>query len=244
MEEEQPHAHFEGKSAFEHLKAARVKAAKASAESHGTEASGFFAALIDSTKMMAIVISLVWLILHSTKGLLFLGAAFLLWQVFRSALLGWSRLERIHRLIEQERHEITHHREQEKEELIEMYKLKGFSGEMLDRVIETLMADDNRLLMVMLEEELGLKLKRYEHPLLGSLGALCGSLIGFAAIAVSIFWVGTLLSMSVALFIIILATSWAIAKREGNLIIKAVVWNVACIATLFAFTYFLMEIFN
>ena len=58
----------------------------------------------------------------------------------------------------EERFEIAHHRGQEKEELTELYALKGFKGELLDQVINVLMADDNRLLSVMLEEELGLEL--------------------------------------------------------------------------------------
>ena len=67
-----------------------------------------------------------------------------------------------------------------------MYEQKGLSGDLLDQVIEVLMADDNRLLRVMLEEELGLTLESYEHPLkqaagagLGVLSAFLGAVLGF-----------------------------------------------------------------
>ena len=56
-----------------------------------------------------------------------------------------------------------------------------FSGKLLDEVIDVLMADDNRLLQVMLEEELGLSLETYEHPLKQAAGAFFG-VIGAATL--------------------------------------------------------------
>ena len=97
----------------------------------------------------------------------------LFWKLGRSSLLGWARLERLHRLIQQEQWEIEHHRAQEKEELTAMYHQKGLTGKLLEQVIEVLMADDNRLLRVMLEEELGLTLETYEHP--GLVNYMCAS---------------------------------------------------------------------
>jgi hypothetical protein len=97
------------------------------------------------------------------------------WKTGRSALLGWGRMERLHRLIEEERWEIQHHRAQERRELGEMYRAKGFDGKLLEEVLDVLMSDDNRLLKVMLEEELGLTLEAYEHPLRQAIGALFAS---------------------------------------------------------------------
>lgn len=173
------HAHFEGKSAFEHLKKARLKGKIATSEIHGEEPSGQLIAGCDSAKDVAVYLSLLWMLLSPlslsiTQHVLLLSLfclGLIIWKTARSAQLGWARLERLHRLIEQERWEIEHHRAQEKEELIEMYKAKGFKGKQLDDIISVLMADDNRLLMVMLEEELGLSLESFEHPIKQSLGA-------------------------------------------------------------------------
>ncbi len=42
--------------------------------------------------------------------LLIFSAGWVVWKTARSALLGWARIERLHRVIEEERWEIEHHR--------------------------------------------------------------------------------------------------------------------------------------
>ena len=107
-------------------------------------------------------------------------------------MLGWSRLERLHRVIEEERWEIEHHRPQEREELRALYAAKGLRENSSMRSIEVLMADDNRLFQVMLEEELGLTLEAYEHPLKQAFGAFfgahCSALCLFGPMASSLPW--------------------------------------------------------
>ena len=97
------------------------------------------------------------------------------WKTARSALLGWARVERFHRVIEEERWEIEHHRAARKARAYRNVPGKGLTGKFLEEVIDVLMADDNRLLRVMLEEELGITLEAYEHPLKQAAGAFCGS---------------------------------------------------------------------
>ena len=92
----------------------------------------------------------------------------------KGRFLGWSRLNRLNQLIAQEHAEIQHSRENEQIELMEIYRAKGFEPPLLDQVVQVLMADENRLLTVMLEEELGLRLEEYEHPLKQGLGAFLG----------------------------------------------------------------------
>ena len=95
---------------------------------------------------MAALLGMLWIIFsaftlpfyHCLALLTVFASATLLLKCGRSAILGWSRLSRLHRLIEEERWEIEHHRPQEKEELIALYKAKGFSGDLLDEVIERL----------------------------------------------------------------------------------------------------------
>ncbi|MBI2809614.1 MAG: VIT1/CCC1 transporter family protein, partial [Candidatus Melainabacteria bacterium] len=167
-----PGEHFRGKTVPDHLKEARARGALASAEIHGTEMPGHFAAGADTAKETAFALLFLWVIfshyLAPELTFLFLVlfcAGWTIWKTARSALLGWARMERMHRVIEEERWEIEHHRTQERQELTEMYHAKGLEGKLLEEVIEVLMSDDNRLLRVMLEEELGLTLEIYEHPL-------------------------------------------------------------------------------
>ena len=72
---------------------------------------------------------------------------------------GLGRLERLHRVIEEERWEIEHHRQEEREELAALYQAKGLTGKLLDDVVATLMADDNRLLQSCSKRRWGLLLK-------------------------------------------------------------------------------------
>jgi len=238
------HKHFKGEKVVEHLKTARERGAKATAEVHGTEPSGSLSAGADSAKETAILFLGLWILLSAfavEKIFCILGVlafGWFLWKVGRSSLLGWARLERLHRLIEQERWEIQHHRNQEKEELIAMYEQKGFSGQLLNQVVEILMADDNRLLRVMLEEELGLTLESYEHPLKQSMGAGIGVLVAIVSGILGCFisgFFGVIIALSCVFFIAAIIAS----KLEGNELIRALVWNLS-IGILSVVTMFLL----
>jgi vacuolar iron transporter family protein len=221
--------HFEGKDVASHLKEARTKGFLASRELHGTELSGFAASFTDTSKETMIVLSLVLIFLPQRLGIqhwaVFL-LGYILWKVARSAFLGWSRIERLHRLIEEERWEIEHHRTQEKDELRAMYEAKGLKGKLLDETIEVLMADDSRLLQLMLQEELGLSLEVYEHPLLQAFGALLGSVFSGA-----LFLLALLFFPPYACFIIaallIGTVSFIYARKEKNAALPATVWSLS-----------------
>ena len=111
--------HFKGKDALQHVIDARIKGKAASAEVHGTELPGHISAAADAAKETALILLILWTLLGSGAHWLMLVfiSGWLVWKVGRSAILGWSRLERLHRVIEEERYEIEHHRPQEKEEL-------------------------------------------------------------------------------------------------------------------------------
>lgn len=239
--------HFEGKTVPEHLKAARLKGAMAAAEVHGTEMSGPIGAMADAGKECAIYLLILSLLLHTftTQSqtlfiLVLFSAGLILWKTGRSALLGWSRLERLHRLTEEERWEIEHHRAQEKEELKELYRMKGFEGRLLDEVIETLMADDNRLLQIMLEEELGVTLEAHEHPLKQAAGAAIGS-IASCGLLLILLWAlpsyGILIGSSLSL---IFFTALG-AKLEKNRILFATIWTLATAALTAGILFFLRQ---
>lgn len=230
--------HFEGKSAEEHLIDARKKGAKVMEETHGAELSGAFFALADGAKESAFYMMLILLMEPSLWVLAMFGSGLLLWKIGRAARLGWERLERLHRLIEEERYEITHHRAQEKEELTDLYRQKGLTGKLLEDVIEVLMADDNRLLQVMLEEELGLKLQSFEHPLRQGIGAGIGVLFGGILVWLGYLFTGWIGALVVG-GIIMAVMAYLPAKRQKNFLIKAVVWQLGIAFLALGVVYFL-----
>lgn len=218
--------HFKGKSPIAHVFEARAKGKEALEETHGIELPGHYSAALDAGKETAIVFTLLWILLpDSPQLLLLIGAGWFLWKTGRSACLGWARLERLHRLIEEERWEIEHRRPQEREELKALYQAKGFSGQMLEEVIDVLMADDNRLLQVMLEEEMGLSLEVQEHPLKQAFGAGLGVALSFAFLIGSLALPGWGLPLTAAL--LIASSSYFAASFEKNRPLSAVVWNLA-----------------
>ena len=235
--------HFEGKSVLDHLKEARARGAFASAEIHGTEAPGHISAGADSAKETCLVLLLLWILFHPTSPFLFIlfSIAWFLWKIGRSALLGWARLERLHRLIQEEKWEIEHNREEEKQELTALYKTKGLSGKLLEDVISVFMADDNRLLRIMLEEEMGLTLQIFEHPLKQSSGAALGVLFSSAlfigAFLLSPFYGPILIS----LFTIGLS-SYIAAKQDRSRTLEAIIWNLSCAALACGVLYFLTKL--
>lgn len=232
-------SHFEGKSVEEHLRKARAKGAMAAREVHGTEMSGQWSAFADAAKDTVIALLIVFLL--APKIIYIFSLGWILWKAARSARLGWTRLERLHRLIEEERWEIEHHRTQEREELTELYREKGFSGKLLEEVVNVLMADDQRLLRVMLEEELGLTLEAHEHPLKQALGAATGAF--FASL---LFFSGTFLQPLygpfAGAFLTLLISSIVAAKLENNRPLQTTVWNIAIAFLTLSAVYFLQKI--
>src|SRR5207237_8263167 len=130
--------HFKGKTPAAHVIDARIKGKIASSEIHGTELPGHVSAAADAAKETTLILLILWTLLGSSAHFLMLIflCGFLVWKTGSSAILGWSMLERLHRLIEEERWEIEHHRPQEKEELRAMYAAKGFAGKLLDEAFE------------------------------------------------------------------------------------------------------------
>ena len=239
-------SHFEGRPVPEHLKSARQKGAMAAAEVHGTEMSGHFGAMADAGKECAVYLLILWILLqnflpHSQTFfiLLLFSVGLILWKSGRSALLGWSRLERLHRLTEEERWEIEHHRAQEKEELKELYRMKGFEGRLLDEIVETLMADDNRLLQIMLEEELGVALEVHEHPLKQAAGAATGS-IATCGILLLFLWALPSYGILIGSFLSLIFFTALGAKLEKNQVLSTTIWTLA-IAGLAAGILFLIR---
>lgn len=248
--EQQQKDHFNGKEAVKHVTENYAKGVIASSEIHGTEIPGSISAACDALRESALVFLLFWLLLSSfplktEQMLLALGAfsfGWIFWKAGRSAFLGWSRLERLHRISAQEKWEIEHNRMQEREELTALYAAKGFSGKLLNDVIDVLMSDSDLLLRVMLQEELGLSLEVYEHPLKQAFGAFIGSLVAFSFSFAGFYFFGPYGLFLTAIFLFGVS-AFISAKYERNDLIHAIVWNVALLLTTFGIVYFLQQYF-
>ncbi len=230
--------HFKGKPALDHVIEARQKGRIAASEIHGTELPGHYSAAADAAKETAVIFCLMQFLPH--RFLIAFGIGYLIWKVGRSAILGWSRLERFHRLIEEERWEIEHHRPQEKEELTALYAAKGFSGKLLEEAVEVLMADDNRLLQVMLEEELGLTLESYEHPLKQAAGAFVG-VVGAALIVTFGTFFLPFWGSALCAGLVIALSAGTTAQLQKNRPLPSIIWNLAVAALACAIAYFAYE---
>lgn len=238
--------HFQGKDALGHLKEKRLEGTLA--EPHGLELPGFAFAFVDGAKqlsslllfLLALTLALDLSFTVSVKLLLLAGLSFMIIFAARSALLGWSRLERLHRIAGQERYEIEHHRPQERAELQALYGSKGFKGELLEKVVDVLMADDDRLLKVMLEEEMGLSLEAYDHPLKQALAIILSSLATLLLFASSLLFLPWYAAGIVLVLIIAAASLYGCAK-EKNKMVTALMWNLSTSFLAAFFSYFAIK---
>lgn len=223
-------SHFAGQDVLSHLKQKRQE----TREAHGEEIPGHISAGLDTAREGAVVFLFLSLILFHVAGntgalFLLFAAGWIIWRVGRSAYLSWQRLERLHRLIEQEKYEIEHNWDEEKAELFELYRAKGFEGQLLDDVVSTLMADEDRLLKVMLEEELGLTLERYEHPLKQASGAFLGAFV-IVLLSTLFFFFLPLAGMLLGGIILVGVVGYVHALYEKNHLISAFIWSAALAA--------------
>lgn len=248
MSHSHTHEHFKGKDAIGHVAEAQARGIIASKEIHGTEVPGHISAGADAARETAVVLALIWILLvqlnisflHSMQLLAVFSCGWTVWKFGRSAWLGWSRLERLHRILGQEKWEIEHHRQQEREELTELYAAKGFEGKLLKEVIDVLMADDERLLRVMVEEELGLSLQSYEHPLKQGFGAFLGCLLTIFLCFFCLF-IDSSMGLMIGAAIAMAVSGGVTAYLAQNRIIPAIVWNIGLGVLAIGIVYFLFQ---
>lgn len=245
---EHHHEHFKDKDAIGHVAEAQALGLLSSSEIHGTEIPGHLSAGADAAREIAFLLLSVWCLIQPLhlpttthlQLLSILAIGWTIWKLGRSSWLGWSRLERLHRVLEQERWEIEHHRQQERDELRVLYAAKGFEGKLLEEVLDVLMADDSRLLKVMVEEELGLSLESHEHPLKQGVGAFLGS-IASACICLTALYLGHFWGIVAGSGLVIAVSAALSAKQSGNRTIHAIVWNLGIWALSFGIIYFLLD---
>lgn len=238
-------AHFKGKDAIGHVAEAQAQGIISAAEIHGTEIPGHLSAGADAARETALILASLWILLTHFHipvfaPLLIFAGAWLIWKTGRSAWLGWSRIERLHRVVEQEKWEIEHHRQQERDELRVLYAAKGFEGKLLEDVLDVLMADGDRLLRVMVEEELGLTLESHEHPLKQAVGAALGVLFSSFLCLLGL-WLYPSEGLLIAAFAALSAAAALAAWQERNRIIPAIVWNIGLCLLSLSFLYFFLK---
>jgi len=240
--------HFKEKDALGHVIEAQAQGIISSAEVHGTEIPGNYSAGADAARETSLMLAVLWLFLStfdvSIDNMVTLLSIFsfgwLLWKAGRSAWLGWFRLERLHRILAEERWEIENYRQQEREELSVLYAAKGFEGKLLEDVLDVLMADNDRLLKVMVEEELGLSLATCQHPLKQSCGAAIG-VIAAVFMCLLIFIIFPEYGILIGASIVIAFSSALSAKLSQNKPVDAVVWNLGIASLAFGAIYFLLQ---
>jgi len=234
--------HFENRDALSHVVEKKVAGFLSLTESHGTELPGQLSSGADAMRETTLFLLLSWLVLSVEMPVLIaIGVALVAWKSGRSAWLSYARMERLHRLMEEEKHEIEHNRNQEREELKALYRAKGFQGNLLEDVMDVLMADNDRLLRVMLEEELGLSLQAYDHPIKQSMGAFVGSLSAAATFVLSILFLPFWAVVATALCLIGVGAA-AAAFFEKNELIPAVIWNLAIAGLSLGLAHFIVEL--
>ena len=242
--------HFKGKTALQHIAEVQATGISSSLEVHGAEAPGSTFAFIDSARETLLLLAAL-LILFSfssialTEQIFFiisLSCGWIFWKGTRSAWLSWSRLARLHRVASEEQDEITKNRPQEREELIALYSAKGFQGQLLEKVVDVLMADQDRLLRVMLQEEMGYRLEESMHPLVQGLWAALGAFSALLLLPCVHFLP---LKAIIAIAVLAEATlgSW-FASLEKNEKIPAFFWNLVLGTVVCIFVYAAREVIS
>lgn len=242
--------HFKGKDPLEHVVEAQAEGIVASTEIHGTEIPGHISAFADAARETALILLLFWVILtpisfpmdQNLMLLAVFSVGWVIWKTCRSAWLAWSRLERLHRVVAEERWEIEHHRHQERSELKELYAAKGFEGKLLEDVLDVLMADGDRTLRIMVQEELGLSLETMEHPLKQGLGAALGVVVGTTGCFIGGFLYPALgIGIGIGTMVVMGCSGALSAYYLKNKLIPAIIWNIAMGLLCFGAVHYLLQ---
>lgn len=198
----------------------------------------------ESIKEFTILFLIVFIALRNLElpvlpFILIFSFSFFILKLFLVAFSAWTKLERFHKIIEDKKWHIEHKREEEKAELEEIYRAKGFSDKILTDIVDTLTSDDNRLLQTMLEEEMGLSLGYFIHPIKQTFGAFLGMVLSATVFFISFLALPITYGFFIAGAINIIASSIVAAKYERTKMSKEIVWDLAITIAVLSICHFL-----
>ena len=184
------HDHAVVDDAADHISEARLRARQVlSSEAHLGAVDDWRRVLV-SARDAVILIWLAWVALHAFGDPPFTAWMLTALAIGLALLCGIStgrstymQLEYYTSELDRERTEIRENFDHEREEVRVLYAAKGFRQPLLGQVVDTLCSDDDRLLKVMMEEELGLLMYHVPHPLVVGLWNFGGSLAAGLALA-------------------------------------------------------------
>ena len=187
---------FTAGDASDHVREARRRARQMlGAEAHTGGVDDWRRALI-SARDSIIVVSLLWLGLHGFGDPPFTPWLLIALAIGFAMLVGISTGRSTHAQVQyylseldRERREVRENPDGEREEVAALYAAKGFREPLLTTIVDTLVADDERLLKVMMEEELGLSIHHMNHPILVGLWNFFGAVIPALVLAVPVIWI-------------------------------------------------------
>ena len=246
VQKPQKRDHFRGRGAVGHLAEEKAKGSDLE-EGYGSEEARRGFLFLDSAKEAIILLVSGVLVLDPLAcgpkakvwALVGFFVGWCVWKGMRGSFFAWSRLRRMHIIALAEKQEIESNRPQEREELMALYGDKGFSGPLLDTVVDVLMADQERLLRVMLQEEMGFRLEERGHPgVFAASGVAAAVALFLLALWVSPVWVVMALAVGCVGFLGALSE-----KIEGGNAIAACIWSGMMAAVTFVIVRVCTEVF-
>lgn len=234
-------------SKVDHVAEARQRARDMLAgESHLGAVDDWRRALV-SARDALIFIWLAWAALHGFGDPSFAPYLLVSLGIGLSLLIGISTARSTHTQVqfyatefERERHEIREDFEQEREEVRALYAAKGFREPLLTQVVDVLCADEDRLLKVMMEEELGLSMYHVNHPLLVGLWNFAGAAAAAMMLALPTLWLSERAilywipaSGGLGLIIIAALSTWATKRNFMEFLAVSVIMAIVTGGTVF-----------
>ncbi len=179
----------------DHLADARHRARQMlGGESHLGPVDDWRLALV-SARDTVILVWLTWVTLYGFSDPPFTGSMLVVMAIALALLVGISTARSTHTQVQyysaelvRERAEIRDHFDDECNEIRALYAAKGFSEPLLGQIVETLAEDEDSLLKVMMEEELGLWMYHISHPLIVGLWNFSSALLAGLALAIPVLY--------------------------------------------------------
>lgn len=195
MSEHTTYGGFHDAEAADHVSEARLRARQVlGSEAHLGAVDDWRRALV-SARDALILTWVIWLALTGFGSGLSIGPFLLALTLALALLVGIStgrstylQVQYYESELERERNEIHNSFDHECDEVRALYAAKGFREPLLTQIVDTLTSDEDRLLKLMLEEELGLSTEHMNHPLVVGLWNFLGAFLAGGMLALPLIW--------------------------------------------------------